>query len=257
MFGIDDAIFGGLISGGLSFFGGERRNDAQAAQAESANAFSAQQFATRYQTTVKDMEAAGLNPMLAYSQGGGTPPTGQQAQMQDTVTPAVESFGRQRSVGLQSKINAAQVANIEADTRNKEASADLIAGQAAQAWASAGQASANTSLIGETTKKVVQEVENLKTDQQRVKAVIDNLVVERENLIKRGWNLTEVGNHLRAQISEIQTRIPLMRSQTALAEAEELLKRLDAQAAMSFDNLGREAQQIRPVVEILKMLIRR
>ena len=51
-------MIGELISGALSFFGGERRNEAQAEQAQIANEFSAQQFATRYQTTVKDMQAA-------------------------------------------------------------------------------------------------------------------------------------------------------------------------------------------------------
>ena len=91
MFGIDDAIIAAGVGGGLSLIGGMMGNDARAAQAREANAFSAQQFATRYQTTVKDMEAAGLNPMLAYSQGGGSPPSGQQAQMQDVVTPAVQS----------------------------------------------------------------------------------------------------------------------------------------------------------------------
>ncbi len=69
-----DGVGGGLVGGLFSLLGGERRNDAQAEQAAAANAFSAQQFATRYQTTVKDMEAAGLNPMLAYSQGGGVSP---------------------------------------------------------------------------------------------------------------------------------------------------------------------------------------
>ena len=68
MFGIDDAILGGLAGGLLNnFFAGSRQEDAQD--------FSAQQFSQRYQTTVKDMQAAGLNPMLAYSQGGGTAPT--------------------------------------------------------------------------------------------------------------------------------------------------------------------------------------
>ena len=67
MFGIDDAIIAAGIGGTLSLIGGQMSNDARADQANRANAFSAQQFATRYQTTVKDMKAAGLNPMLAYS----------------------------------------------------------------------------------------------------------------------------------------------------------------------------------------------
>jgi len=123
--GMFDGIGTALTSGLLSVFGGERRNTAQAEQAQQANAFSAQQFASRYQTTVKDMEAAGLNPMLAYSQGGGSPPSGQQAQMQDTITPGVESFNRTRSTAAQNAVQNAQVKNIEADTENKQAQANL------------------------------------------------------------------------------------------------------------------------------------
>jgi len=124
--GMFDGIGTAVTSGLLSVFGGERRNQAQAEQAQAANAFSAQQFATRYQTTVKDMEAAGLNPMLAYSQGGGSPPSGQQAQMQDTVTPGVESFNRTRATAAQNAVQNAQVKNIEADTENKQAQASNI-----------------------------------------------------------------------------------------------------------------------------------
>ena len=82
MFGIDDAIVGGglsalgsLAGGALGFIGQGETNRANADMMNANNAWSAQQFATRYQTTVKDLEAAGLNPMLAYGQGGGAPPS--------------------------------------------------------------------------------------------------------------------------------------------------------------------------------------
>ncbi len=250
MFGIDDVLLGGLIGGGLSFLGGERRNDAQAQQAEQANAFSAQQFASRYQTTVKDMEAAGLNPMLAYSQGGGTPPSGQQGQMTDSISPAVQSFN-------QSKLASAQVANVQADTENKKAQADLIAAQAAHSWASAGQANAQTGLINETVDKVKQEVLNLKTDNERVRAVIDNLRIEYENLIKKGYNLTEVGNQLRASISQMQAQIPLINQQAFKTEMEGYLAQFDVKAATDFGNLGRSTQQVKPLLDILRMLTRK
>ena len=82
-----------LIGGGLGLLGATDTNqtnaqnvqDTNAANAQIAaanNAWSAQQFATRYQTTVKDLTAAGLNPMLAYTQGGGSPPTAQPVTMQ-------------------------------------------------------------------------------------------------------------------------------------------------------------------------------
>jgi len=82
MFGVDDAILGGGLSalgsiagGALGLVGAGETNRANADMMNANNAWSAQQFATRYQTTVKDLENAGLNPMLAYGQGGGTPPS--------------------------------------------------------------------------------------------------------------------------------------------------------------------------------------
>lgn len=111
-----------LIGPALSFLGGERRNDSQAAQAEAANVFSAQQFASRYQTTTADMAAAGLNPMLAYSQGASGQPTGQQAQIQDTISPAVSAYqasGQNSLMRAQTEKAQAETRNIDADTQTK------------------------------------------------------------------------------------------------------------------------------------------
>ena len=74
-----------LIAAGASLVGGHMRNEANRDLANEANAFSAHQFANRYQTTVKDMQAAGLNPMLAYSQGASGSPTGQVGAPQENV----------------------------------------------------------------------------------------------------------------------------------------------------------------------------
>jgi len=250
--GMFDGFGSAVTSGLLSLFGGERRNTAQAEQAQAANAFSAEQFATRYQTTVKDLAAAGLNPMLAYSQGGGSPPSGQQAQMQDTVTPAVESFNRTRATSSQAALQSAQVANVEADTENKKAQADLIAGQAANQWASAGQANMQTNVAYHVAKKTEQELVNLQTDNERVKRVIDNLRVEYDNLIKKGYNLTEIGNQIRMTVSKMEAEIPLIRNQSFRSEMEGQLAKLDVDAAQKFDNFGREAAQYKPIIDLLK-----
>lgn len=106
-----DALLGGLVSGGLGLLGSSMTNDANARASAEANALSQRQFETRYQTTVKDMQAAGLNPMLAYSQGGGSPPTAQAPPpKQDVVASAVGGFKGQmeREILKQQAINLAK-----------------------------------------------------------------------------------------------------------------------------------------------------
>ena len=87
------AVMGGLVSGGLGLLGQSMANDANRDIANASNQFSAEQYAKRYQTTVKDMQAAGLSPMLAYSQGAGSAPSGQVgAPQQNVMSSALEGY---------------------------------------------------------------------------------------------------------------------------------------------------------------------
>ena len=63
--GFFSGLGGSLLSGGLSLLGGIMTNESNQDIASEANAFSAEQYAKRYQTTVADMAAAGLNPVQA------------------------------------------------------------------------------------------------------------------------------------------------------------------------------------------------
>lgn len=64
------AILGSAaIGGAASFFGGERQNASAQEAAREAHELNQQAYATRYQTQVEDMKAAGLNPILAATQG--------------------------------------------------------------------------------------------------------------------------------------------------------------------------------------------
>jgi hypothetical protein len=249
MFGIDDSVVGGIIGGGLSFLGGERRNAAQAEQAATANAFSAQQFASRYQTTVKDMEAAGLNPMLAYSQGGGSPPSGQQAQMQDTYSPAVESFNRVRSTAAQNAVVNAQVENIRADTQNKEAMASNIradtllkGAQEVLAGASADQARTNIAYLETQSKKIIEEIKNIPVEGDRLRALVRNLGQEYDLLVERTHNTHEATKQIRWLAVK------------AMLEGD--LLGLDLKAAQDLGNLGRYSKEGKIVLDLFRELRR-
>lgn len=74
----------GLAVGGVAmdFANTAFANRLQTRAAHQAQDFSAQQYATRYQTQVQDLKKAGLNPMLAYMQSPGSAPSGVMANQQ-------------------------------------------------------------------------------------------------------------------------------------------------------------------------------
>lgn len=130
------SLAGSLIGAGASAFGQSQANQANADLAQSQNQFSAQQFATRYQTTVKDLQAAGLNPMLAYGVTPNAPsaigiPTQQNkyAGMADAGTKAIGAANMAAQTQLtdaqttesisRTGVNDEQRKNLDADTKLK------------------------------------------------------------------------------------------------------------------------------------------
>lgn len=116
--GIGSAI-GGIASGVGSLIGGMNTNAANAAIAQQQMQFQADQSGTQYQRAVKDMEAAGLSPMLAYSQGGNSAATGASIAMQNPVSPAISSAIQ----GMQAKANLDLIRSQEQLAKDQSAAA--------------------------------------------------------------------------------------------------------------------------------------
>lgn len=146
-----DPLTGALIGVGGSLVTGILNNSAASARQSDAQGFSAEQYATRYQTTVADMKAAGLSPMLAYGQGASGAPSSSAAS-----SPGTPDLGASFN---QARMASAQVANVQADTSNKEAQADLIRAQTSQATASAGESAARTEMVTNQAKEIFQRLE--------------------------------------------------------------------------------------------------
>ncbi|AXH75432.1 MAG: DNA pilot protein [Microviridae sp.] len=109
---------GSAASGALNYFGQQNTNVANAQQAQKQMDFQASQTGTSYQRGVADMKAAGLNPMLAYSQGGASSGSGAQATM-----------GNELGAGANSALSAAQtiigVQNAKKQGEQIETNTDL------------------------------------------------------------------------------------------------------------------------------------
>jgi len=98
-----------IISGGLSFLGQQSANAANKAMAEQQMAFQREMSNTSYQRAVADMMAAGLNPMLAYAQGGASTPTGQSAVMQNALGAGATSGQQAYQLALNTAMNEADI----------------------------------------------------------------------------------------------------------------------------------------------------
>lgn len=89
-----------LIGGAFSAFGAERQNrEARRATARQME-FQERMARNAYQYATEDMRAAGLNPLLAYSQGGASTPGGSTYQPQNVLAGAGAGISRGAATAL-------------------------------------------------------------------------------------------------------------------------------------------------------------
>lgn len=118
--GIAKNAIGPAIGGITSYLGQKNANVANAEQAQKQIDFQAEQTGSSYQRGVADMKAAGLNPMLAYSQGGAASGGGAQASMGNELGAGASSALSVAQAQQQIQQSRAQIQNINADTEQKD-----------------------------------------------------------------------------------------------------------------------------------------
>jgi hypothetical protein len=153
-----------LLDFGLNAWQEENKMDWQEQQAQVSRDWQERMANTQYQRTVQDLNAAGLSPMLAYSKGASSLPSGatatgggaavsniaggvQRSTERELMNQQIETAKSQELVNVASagKI-AAETANVNQDTENKklypgmnEAQIKELIERAGQHGASAGQ----------------------------------------------------------------------------------------------------------------------
>ncbi|AXH73023.1 MAG: DNA pilot protein [Microviridae sp.] len=225
-----------LIPAALSFIGGMEQRDAQQNMQSQAQDFNSQEAATNraweesmsnsaYQRAVADMKAADLNPMLAYSHGGASTPSGSAAS--SPAPPKLENLAQGAiSSGLQAQQVAAEVDKTKAEARLANVNADNAAASPSdnleddkgnirlpsyvvgKIASEANLSTEQAKLVEPSIRKILNEVQGIAVNTQKGIQEVRNLIQENLNLIAKRANLSAETRNITADAVLRELEIP-------------------------------------------------
>ncbi|AXH77998.1 MAG: DNA pilot protein [Microviridae sp.] len=200
--GLGDSFLGPV----LNFAGGILRNRSQRNQAQAQMDFQEKMSNTAHQREVKDLIAAGINPMLSAKLGGASTPQGAMAQIENVGEAATRGMVQ----GTQAQLQSAQAVNMGADTELKHEQANLASAQAAETIARTPTHAATIEQIYQNISESVARIQNIE-QQVRTGGATE------ANLKQQTANLQEIIPQIRATVANLKAQTTLAGAHTTLA----------------------------------------
>ncbi|WNK13187.1 MAG: DNA pilot protein [Microvirus sp.] len=195
-------------------------------------------FQTRYQDTVKDMKKAGLNPALAYGQGGGNPQTHDRPMVGEELTKGANTIASAQQAKANMELTKAQTALLNAqaaDLAKKPGLENLNLG------AQLGLTEAQTTRTGAETSRIGAE-----TDFTRLKSIgqqTENMILAVDQGLRQN-ELDYANQTLGDRVKKVAAELKKLGVDTTLAEVQTQLARASIPKAHILESAATGAQQL-------------